>query len=332
MKGMKRAALLLVVLLVGGLALSGCERKGSVIAVVNGEKIYEIELKNMITGLYGDKASSVTAAEKENLYESLITSKLISQDCAKRGLAVSDQDVESYIDSIVAAQGLKSKDELYKQLKDAYSYSEDFIKSLIKSSLEEQKLYAAVIAELVKEDDAAMKAAYEADPGKYKQVQVSHILIKVDDSTDDATAKAKASSLIKELDGGADFAALAKGNSDDTGTAINGGSVSGFFGADSTSLVAEFVAAAVKLNVGEYTKEPVKTEYGYHIIKATSVKSSFDDLKEAVRDSLYGEAKTTAYQGYLDALTEKADIQRNMTFEEEDASSGNGGSTYQPLK
>ena len=319
MKKLKKAAALLLVLFIGGIMLSACERKGEVIAIVNGDKIYEIELKNMITGLFGENSDSITEAEKEQLYESLITSKLISQDCKERGLSVSDKDVDAYIDEVVALQGLESKEEFYKQLKDAYDYSESFIKSLIRSSLEEEKLYAAVIAESVVEDDAAVQAAYDAEPAKYKQVEVSHILIKITDEVDDAAALAKAQGLIAELNNGADFSTLAIQNSDDTGTAINGGKLSGFFGAEETGYVEAFVAAAVPLNAGEYTKDPVKTEYGYHIIKVNTVKSSFDDLKESIREILYGDAKSNAYQNYLKALEENADIDRKLTFDEEEA-------------
>ncbi len=101
-------------------------------------------------------------------------------------------------------------------------------------------------------------------------VKASHILVK---------DQAKAKELIKQLDGGADFAALAKENSIDA-TAANGGSL-GYFA--KTDVVAEFGDAAFALAPGTYTKKPVKTQFGYHVIKSEEARkrppASFDEVK-----------------------------------------------------
>lgn len=332
---MKLKKLLVGVLLtvfVGGLFLTACERKGDVIAVVNGDNIYEIELNNMVVGLYGQDAD-ITDAERESIYESLISAKLIEQDCKARGLSVTEGEIDEYIDTLVTNNGMKDKADFYAQLKDAYGYSQDFIRSLIKSSLEEEKLYDAVVADAVKEDEGAISAAYDQDPAKYKQVEVSHILVSIDTDTDDAAAKAKANSLVLKLINGEDFATLAKANSEDTGSAASGGSLSGFFGADNTSYVAEFVAAAVQLKAGEFTKIPVKTEFGYHIIKADAVLATYAEVKDYVKEDLYGAAKEEAYMAYVEALKSKATIERKLTFAtttEEDTTTEDG--SFQTLK
>ncbi len=80
----------------------------------------------------------------------------------------------------------------------------------------------------------------------------------------DKTAKDKAEKLIKELSAGADFAALAKANSEDPGSKNNGGDLSFF---KKGMMVPEFENAAFALKAGEFTKAPVKTQFGYHIIK-----------------------------------------------------------------
>ena len=79
----------------------------------------------------------------------------------------------------------------------------------------------------------------------------------------------KLKDLIKKLNDGEDFATLAKENSDDTGSAANGGDL-GYF--NKGEMVKEFEDAAYNLKVNEYTKEPVKTTYGYHIILKTGEK------------------------------------------------------------
>ena len=109
------------------------------------------------------------------------------------------------------------------------------------------------------------------DEKTFGQVSAKHILIPVDAKEDasedekneaDKKAKEKAEKVIKELDKGKDFGELAKKYSKDESNASNGGDL-GYFDLD--SMVEEFSNAVKELKVDEYTKEPVKTEYGYHI-------------------------------------------------------------------
>lgn len=113
------------------------------------------------------------------------------------------------------------------------------------------------------------------------QISASHILISVDGGLTEEEAEAKAKSLIKELNNGADFAELAKENSDDPGSKENGGDL-GYFGKG--DMVSEFEEAAYSLKVDEYTKIPVKTSYGYHIILKTGEKEK-SELKK-VKDEI----------------------------------------------
>ena len=119
------------------------------------------------------------------------------------------------------------------------------------------------------------------------EVSAKHILISTSNmSEDDAYNKAK--DLINQLNDGADFDTLAKENSDDPGSASNGGDL-GYFGKG--QMVAEFEEAAFSLKVDDYTKEPVKTSYGYHIILKTGEKekTSLEDAKETIKEKLYQE-------------------------------------------
>lgn len=124
-------------------------------------------------------------------------------------------------------------------------------------------------------------------------ISAKHILISVKTSDDDEglsdeEAKAKAEDLIKQLDDGADFDTLAKENSTDTGSAENGGDL-GYF--NKGDMVEEFENAAYALKVNKYTKEPVKTSYGYHIILKTGEKDKpeLDAVKENIIETLKDE-------------------------------------------
>src|SRR5690606_15324651 len=105
--------------------------------------------------------------------------------------------------------------------------------------------------------DERLKRAYEQYKAGFpdiNEVDAWHIRVK---------EEAKAAELIAKLDGGGDFETLAKENSIDA-TAQKGGHV-GWFGKD--DVVPAFSKAAFALKDGEYTKTPVKTDFGYHVIK-----------------------------------------------------------------
>jgi len=126
------------------------------------------------------------------------------------------------------------------------------------------------------------------------EISAKHILISTSNmSEDDALNKAK--DLINQLNDGADFSTLAKENSDDPGSKESGGDL-GYFGKG--QMVTEFEEAAYNLKVDEYTKEPVKTSYGYHIIlktgekKKTSLKKAKDKIIETLVQKKYSEDKT----------------------------------------
>ena len=146
------------------------------------------------------------------------------------------------------------------------------------------------------------------DENIYGDMSAKHILISVDssdDATDEEKAKAeekalkKAKKVIQKLEDGEDFDKLAKKYSSDKATASKGGDLGSFSYDD---MVKEFSKACAELEVNEYTKEPVKTTYGYHIIlktkqedkpKLSKVKS---DIKEKLREQKIADDPTLYYQ------------------------------------
>lgn len=139
---------------------------------------------------------------------------------------------------------------------------------------------------LVTEDE--IKDYYEDE--LIGDMEASHILITANYQTDDEKEAAEAEALktakevIAKLDAGEDFAKLAKEYSKD-GTAENGGALGRFGHGDMDE---DFEAAAYKLEVGKYTKEPVKTKYGYHIILKTKEydKPELDSVKDEIIETL----------------------------------------------
>jgi peptidyl-prolyl cis-trans isomerase D len=144
---------------------------------------------------------------------------------------------------------------------------------------------------------ADIEQAYANNSQQYEtpeQVRASHILLKTE-GKDDAAVKAKAEELLKKAKAGADFAVLAKANSEDEASAKNGGDLD-YFGRG--RMVPEFDQVAFALQAGQ-TSDLVKTQYGYHIIKVTDKKNAttrpLAEVRQQLSDQLsYERAQTQA--------------------------------------
>ena len=156
--------------------------------------------------------------------------------------------------------------------------------------------------------DADLQKIYEASKKDYEQVKAKHILIAFKGSPaaqkdkpelTEEQAKAKAEELKKQIAGGAKFEDVAKKESDDTGSGANGGEL-GAFGHG--QMVPEFEQAAFAAKVGDVIG-PVRTQYGYHIIR---VDSHDYTAFEGVKASLEKREHQKKLQEHLDAMKNEA--------------------------
>lgn len=148
--------------------------------------------------------------------------------------------------------------------------------------------------------DAALQAAYDekyANAPAAKEYSAQHILV-------DSEEKAK--ELKAQIDGGADFAELAKANSTDTGSAVNGGDL-GWFGPG--MMVKPFEDAVVAATPGTVVG-PVQTDFGWHIIKVNEARDAAKPTLDAVRDELAAELEQKVVEAHITALTGKAEVTR----------------------
>jgi peptidyl-prolyl cis-trans isomerase D len=136
------------------------------------------------------------------------------------------------------------------------------------------EISVALLEAQVKVDDAQLKAFYESEklktPERFSQPEqrrVQHILLQSNDPKTDAAVKAKAETILKRAQAGEDFAKLAKEFSQDPGSADKGGDLGM---ADRKAFVAPFADAAWGMKEGEIAG-PVKTEFGYHILKLDAI-------------------------------------------------------------
>ncbi|PVB61589.1 peptidylprolyl isomerase [Labrenzia sp. 011] len=167
--------------------------------------------------------------------------------------------------------------------------------------LELQALRNAYLAQkiggTISEDD--VKAAYDAQFADFEgaeEMHARHILVK---------EKAEAEALVAELDGGADFAELAREKS--TGPSGPNGGDLGFF--KSGQMVKPFEEAVMTLEPGGYTKEPVETQFGWHVIKLEEKRREEKPALEEVGDSLRQQIFRERYQARMAELKDTMKVE-----------------------
>ena len=200
-----------------------------------------------------------------------------------------DDDMKKTIDSQVTAY----KNQYGSDFQDFLNYngisSEKALKDLLQVSLKRELAIKDYAKSLI--TDKQIKEYY--DTKAIGDIKASHILISsdaTDSMTEDEKKKAEnealntAKEIIKKLDNGAKFEDLAKEYSKDS-SASDGGNLGYFNRGDMGS---EFEEAVVKLEVGKYTTEPVKTKFGYHIILKTDQKEKpkLEDIKDDIVTTL----------------------------------------------
>lgn len=159
-----------------------------------------------------------------------------------------------------------------------------FLQNTVKERMTEEKLKEAY-------------DVYVANFPEVEEVRASHILV---EKSKDATK------LINQLEEGADFAKLAEENSIDTGSAKNGGDINYFTKAD---VVPEFAEAAFTMEVGIHSFKPVKTDFGYHIIKVADKRMRAPASYEDSKPFLEGQLRQAILQSVLSGWRNEAKIE-----------------------
>jgi len=168
-------------------------------------------------------------------------------------------------------------------------------------------------------DEAAIKAWYEANAARYvkpEQRRASHILLRLDKNASEGEAKAAAEKAAQILDqlkaNSGDFAKLAKQHSQDPGSAANGGDL-GFFGRG--MMVKPFEEAAFALREDQVS-EPVRSDFGIHIIRLTGIRPQQAQKLDEVRDEIIAELKR---QAGAKRYAEAAENFANIVYEQPDS-------------
>lgn len=296
----KKIIMCLSSLLIISLITTGC---GKDIEIKNGSKVaVSLDNSKFTATEYYEKIKEDNISKLIDMIDSNILSKKYKSDKEE------DENVNKQIEQIKSNYG--NDENTYKSILQQYFgvKTEKELEEKLRLEYKRTQAVEDYIKKNIKDDE--IKKYYEENI--YGDMKASHILIPVD-AKDDASdedkekaekkAKEEAEKIIKQLDEGKKFADLAKKNSKDEANASNGGDL-GYFSYD--EMVEEFSKATKDLKVNEYTKEPVKTEFGYHIILKTGEKekAKLKDVKKDIKEKLKEEKLNNDTALYYEALQE----------------------------
>jgi peptidyl-prolyl cis-trans isomerase C len=256
----------------------------TVVLSVGGEKVTKADFEALLDGLPEQARKSAVGPNKRKLAEDLAQLKAMAQEAKRRKLDQSES-----------------------------------VRQLMELQ-QEQVLASTLVKQLqseLKTDDAAVKEWYDAHKAEYENVKASHILIRFKGSNvplkqgqkelTEEEALTKAQAIRKRLIAGEDFATVAKAESDDAGASANGGSLGAI---TKGRMVPAFEQAAFTLKPGEVS-EPVKTQFGYHIIK---VEDHSTKTLEEVRPQIEQQMKPQITQKALEKIRDGAQVVINEQY------------------
>jgi peptidyl-prolyl cis-trans isomerase C len=304
---------------------------GDIAVTVNGVDITESKLQERINeklrGMTTDVASippSMFEHYKNRLrqeaLDKLIVNQLLEEQATANNIVVTEADVIKHLRESGAQQQPPLSLEDIQALVEAQGRSFEEMKKYIQNSsdMKYQKLLETQFAGKVDVNDADAARFYEENKSRFEileQVRASHILIEPDMSdpnTDPNQAKAKAGARAQELlaqikGGGADFATLAKANSQ-CPTAANGGDL-GFL--TTGKMPVPFEKAVFELKVGQVS-DVVQTQYGYHIIRVADRREArvieFEEARNEIISRLTQQKQSEIATEYIESLKQKAKI------------------------
>ncbi len=319
--------LIFILLAIPVMAEAETEKTENIAAIVNGEEIevntvdqyanlnqFLIQLLQSNREFAQVLLSTEAGKEVLNEYrkiviEGLIMEKLLVGEAEERNLTISqekqDEIFNRQIEYILTQQGM-TEEQLVEALKgegfdSLEAYKEAFLQSNEKQFLLGELQNAILDPLTVNIQD--VEAYYNENIEQYNyeaEIRASHILLETEE---------KALEVLDKINNGADFAELAREYS--TGPSGEKGGDLGFFGQNS-NMDKDFKDAAFALELNKVS-EPIKTQFGYHLIKVTEMKeagtTTFEEAKDTINEQLLSAKKQEKWNEFVTELREKAEIE-----------------------
>jgi citrate lyase gamma subunit len=305
----------LLVLVVAPLVLANCGSTTTYAALVNGSSISRTSLDEELSDISHNKpfvqqavdvqggpgpiegasAGSYNKAFVAQLLTQRIEYDLVHQELVRRKALPSPSDLQQARTTVTQRYTSQNPGDLFNPFPARYQ-----------DTLVQRQADVAALAGNI--SDATLQQYYQTHPSSFiTEICVRHILLTDKDLNGQinyTTTKADADKVKSQLDSGADFATLAKSDSKDTGSAANGGQLKGtaqdgcLNSSDAQQLVQEFQQAMLTLPINKIS-DPVKTQFGYHIIQVTSrpIAPFNDQTKSSVRQAAFTDLLNKLVQG-----------------------------------
>jgi peptidyl-prolyl cis-trans isomerase C len=292
------------------------------VAIVEGEKISRADLQDTFNNALAsaginpdDLAPDQKMAGYREILDELIVDKLISRKASS--VDIKDADLEAEIGRVKSQ--FPSEDVFKAEMAKA-GETETTFRDNVKKMMQQQQWMESQLGDQAKVDEAEVKKFYDENKKEFEHpemVRASHILIRVPEGADDATVaekkKAADAALERVTSKKEDFTAVAKEVSEEPGADQSGGDLD-FFPKD--RMVPEFAEAAFAMKPGDISKEPVKTQFGWHVINVTDRKPAgtmpFDEVKEQVGFYLEGGKRREAVRGVIDTIRGEAKVENKL--------------------
>jgi len=291
------------------------------IARVNDEVITLGEVDRIVTAWKSGQMPDInpntpTGELQKQALDHLVSQTLLYQEAAKAGTVPSDEEVQAQVEQIQKSQNLDQAG-FEENLKQRGITLPEFTHN-VKVDYAIRRFLVENVQDTIQVTPEQAKTYYESNIEQFRQpeqVHARHILLRVDPNGPadaDAAAKTRIEEIAHELKGGADFAALAKEKSDDRGSAVNGGDL-GFFRRG--QMVAPFDSVAFALAPGQ-TSDPIRTQFGYHIIRVEEKKPAglldYNEVEGRLIQVLRNQRVRDTVNSLIEDLKAKADIKRKV--------------------
>ena len=246
-----------------------------VAAIVGDEKILMSDLDTRYATVPEELQAQVT---KLSILENMVENTLVLQEARKNNIDATQAEID---------EALSEQQAQVQALSEEGVITQEFLNKAVREFIIVNKYLADFVFKDLVVTEAKMQEYFNGNRDQIVQIKASHILVETEQ---------EANELLEQIKNGVSFEDLAKEKSTDEGSAQLGGDLSFFSKAD---VVAEFGEAAFSMNVGDEPKI-AQSQFGYHIIKVTEKKESFDDYKTQIESFLLQQEKDKAYSDFIE--------------------------------
>jgi peptidyl-prolyl cis-trans isomerase C len=286
------------------------------VARVNGETITKTDFESALREVEGRAGGPVPADQRDRIYrevlDQMISFRLLVQETRARNIAATDAEIDARIAEI--EQQFPTA-EAFRQTLEQRKMTVAALRADAREGIVIDKLLQSEFAGRISVSREDIDGFYQKNPSQFQQperVRASHILIRFPDNANAAAkqqVRSRAEEILRALKAGNDFVDIAKTNSQDPGSAANGGDL-GYF--ERGQMVGPFEETAFSLRPGQ-TSELVETEFGYHIIKVADKQASrtvpLDEVRPQIQQFLEGQEREEATQSFVESLKAKSKVE-----------------------